>query len=165
MRYLVIYLPQLYFSVGCICVCLGPEASIDDEIRVMCQAVWLRSMLSRPASKESPAQMQSEHYYFLTLTGRLSLIYSELTLFSLKGHWEMVHESHGLMDKVFDPFVKGEHKHKSFHLLIFICCVFPKNFVLGIVSRCESCRVGHETNLTGLGWVEGGMENKNQLNC
>ncbi|XP_047427944.1 RUS1 family protein C16orf58 homolog [Mugil cephalus] len=64
---------------GCVCVCLGPEASVHDEIRAMCQAVWLSGMLSRPASKE-PKQ---------------------------KSPWEMVHESHKLMDGIFNPFLKG----------------------------------------------------------
>ncbi|XP_045891902.1 RUS1 family protein C16orf58 homolog isoform X2 [Micropterus dolomieu] len=67
---------------GCICVCLGPEASVHDEIRVMCQALWLSSMLSTPASRGLPTQQQ-------------------------QSHWEMVHESHKLMDKIFNPFLKG----------------------------------------------------------
>ncbi|XP_078125769.1 RUS family member 1 isoform X2 [Sander vitreus] len=67
---------------GCVCVCLGPEASVHDEIRAMCQAVWLSSMLSPPTSREHPAQQQ-------------------------QSNWEMVHESHKLMDTIFNPFLKG----------------------------------------------------------
>lgn len=67
---------------GCVCVCLGPEASVHDEIRVMCQAVWLSSMLSHPTARQPPAQQQQTH-------------------------WELVHESHKLMDTVFNPFLKG----------------------------------------------------------
>ncbi|KAK2833073.1 hypothetical protein Q5P01_016962 [Channa striata] len=37
---------------GCICVCLGPKASVHEEIRAMCQAVWLRSMLSHSTSNQ-----------------------------------------------------------------------------------------------------------------
>ncbi|XP_074512053.1 RUS family member 1 [Sebastes fasciatus] len=64
---------------GCVCVCLGPEASICDEIRAMCQAVWLSSKLSPPTSREAPTQ----------------------------SIWEMVQESHKLMDTIFNPFLKG----------------------------------------------------------
>ncbi|KAM9346557.1 RUS family member 1 isoform 1-T2 [Symphorus nematophorus] len=67
---------------GCVCVCLGPEASVHDEIRVMCQAVWLRSMLSSPTTREPHTQQQ-------------------------QSYWEMVHESHKLMDTIFNPFLKG----------------------------------------------------------
>ncbi|KAM7371909.1 hypothetical protein PAMP_009110 [Pampus punctatissimus] len=66
---------------GCICVCLGADASVQDEIRAMCQAVWLRCMLSPAASRESPKQNQ--------------------------GHWEMVHESHKIMETIFNQFLKG----------------------------------------------------------
>ncbi|XP_067332981.1 RUS1 family protein C16orf58 homolog isoform X2 [Channa argus] len=37
---------------GCVCVCLGPEASVHDEIRAMCQALWLQSMFSHSASNK-----------------------------------------------------------------------------------------------------------------
>ncbi|XP_040011996.1 RUS1 family protein C16orf58 homolog [Xiphias gladius] len=67
---------------GCICVCLGPEASVHDEIRAMCQAVWISSTLSPPTSTEPPTQQQ-------------------------QSNWEMVHESHKLMDTIFNPFLKG----------------------------------------------------------
>ncbi|KAM3597556.1 uncharacterized protein V6R79_006059 [Siganus canaliculatus] len=67
---------------GCVCVCLRPEASVCDEIRAMCQAVWLSSMLSQRTSSES-----------LTKPGQ--------------SHWEMVHESHTLMDTTFSQFLKG----------------------------------------------------------
>ncbi|XP_031718240.1 RUS family member 1 isoform X2 [Anarrhichthys ocellatus] len=64
---------------GCVCVCLGPEASVHDEIRAMCQAVWLSSKLSPPTSRDPPTQ----------------------------SNWEMVHESHKMMDTIFKPFLKG----------------------------------------------------------
>ncbi|KAA8585444.1 hypothetical protein FQN60_004138 [Etheostoma spectabile] len=67
---------------GCVCVCSGPEASVRDEIRAMCQAVWLSSMLSPPTSREHPTQQQ-------------------------QSNWEMVHESHKLMDTIFNPFLKS----------------------------------------------------------
>ncbi|KAG7497378.1 hypothetical protein JOB18_036590 [Solea senegalensis] len=62
---------------GRVCVCLGPEASVHDEIRAMCQAAWISSTLS-------------SH----TQQGK-------------QGHWETVHESHTLMDTIFSPFLKG----------------------------------------------------------
>ncbi|XP_059204803.1 RUS1 family protein C16orf58 homolog [Centropristis striata] len=61
---------------GCVCVCLGPEASVCDELRAMCQALWLSSMLNSPTKQQ-------------------------------QSHWEMVHESHKLMDTIFNPFIKG----------------------------------------------------------
>lgn len=64
---------------GCVCVCLGPEASVQDEIRAMCQALWLSNRLNTSTS------------------GRLNH----------HGHWEMVHESHKLMDVIFSEFLKG----------------------------------------------------------
>nr|XP_046270961.1 RUS1 family protein C16orf58 homolog [Scatophagus argus] len=67
---------------GCVCVCLAPEASVQDEIRAMCQAVWLSSMLSLPTSAEPAPQQQQRN-------------------------WIMVHESYKLMDTIFNPFLKG----------------------------------------------------------
>ncbi|XP_041813434.1 RUS1 family protein C16orf58 homolog [Chelmon rostratus] len=67
---------------GCVCVCLGPEASVHDEIRVMCQAVWLSRKLSHLTDGDPHAQQQ-------------------------QSHWELVHESHKLMDTIFNPFLKG----------------------------------------------------------
>lgn len=72
---------------GCVCVCLGPEASVRDEIRAMCQAVWLSNTLSPPTQ-----QQQSP--------------------------WEIVHESHKSMDKIFNPFLKGEHSRSCLNLPI-----------------------------------------------
>ncbi|XP_029365320.1 RUS family member 1 [Echeneis naucrates] len=67
---------------GCVCVCLGPAASVHDEIRAMCQAVWISSTMSPAASTEPSAQQQ-----------QIS--------------WAMVHESHKLMDTIFNNFFKG----------------------------------------------------------
>ncbi|XP_020501388.2 RUS1 family protein C16orf58 homolog [Labrus bergylta] len=67
---------------GCVCVCLRPEASVHDEIRAVCQAVWLSSKLITSTSRETLKQPK-------------------------QSHWEMVHESHKVMDTVFSPFLKG----------------------------------------------------------
>lgn len=64
---------------GCVYVCLAPEVPVHDEIRAMCQAIWLSSKLSTQTSRDQQR----------------------------KGHWEMVQESHKLMDTVFSPFLKG----------------------------------------------------------
>uniref|UniRef100_A0A3Q0RGE0 RUS family member 1 n=1 Tax=Amphilophus citrinellus TaxID=61819 RepID=A0A3Q0RGE0_AMPCI len=48
---------------GCVCVCLGPEVSVSDEIRAMCQAVLLSNMLNSSNSKEAASaapKQQSE---------------------------------------------------------------------------------------------------------
>uniref|UniRef100_A0A3P9D931 RUS family member 1 n=1 Tax=Maylandia zebra TaxID=106582 RepID=A0A3P9D931_9CICH len=73
----VIFKPPVFLA-GCVCVCLGPEASVSDEIRAMCQAVVL---------------------------GNITV---KLPLFFLEGHWEMVHKSHKLMDAIFNPLLKGD---------------------------------------------------------
>ncbi|XP_004552511.3 RUS family member 1 isoform X2 [Maylandia zebra] len=70
---------------GCVCVCLGPEASVSDEIRAMCQAVVLGNMLSSSNSREATGAAPKQQ----------------------KGHWEMVHKSHKLMDAIFNPLLKG----------------------------------------------------------
>ncbi|CAJ1076332.1 RUS1 family protein C16orf58 homolog [Xyrichtys novacula] len=66
---------------GCVCVCLGPEVSVHDEIRAMCQALWLSNNLSTQ-TRDSPTQQK-------------------------QSHWETVHESFNLMDTVFPTFIKG----------------------------------------------------------
>lgn len=48
----VIFKPPVFLA-GCVCVCLGPEASVSDEIRAMCQAVVLSNMLSSSNSREA----------------------------------------------------------------------------------------------------------------
>lgn len=59
-------LPTLNVSTGCVCVCLGPEASVQDEIRVMCQALWLRSRLgSQPLTGASAEQREFLPLLFL----------------------------------------------------------------------------------------------------
>ncbi|CAN9506007.1 unnamed protein product [Ophioblennius macclurei] len=58
---------------GCVCVCLGPEASVRDEIKAACQALWISSRLGQ-------LQQQSR--------------------------WEVVRDSHKLMDTVFSAFLK-----------------------------------------------------------
>lgn len=69
---------------GCVCVCLAPQVSVCDQIRAACQALCLVSLLTR--ENEAPTQ-----------------------LLALKGssHWEMVCNSHQLMDRVFETFLKG----------------------------------------------------------
>uniref|UniRef100_H3DBS7 RUS family member 1 n=1 Tax=Tetraodon nigroviridis TaxID=99883 RepID=H3DBS7_TETNG len=80
------------FLLGCVCVCLGPQASVQDEIQVMSQALWLRSRLSSRPPSEAPADHRElslmTHFYFS------------------KGHWELVHESHKAIGSIFSPFLK-----------------------------------------------------------
>uniref|UniRef100_A0A8C7DST9 RUS family member 1 n=1 Tax=Oncorhynchus kisutch TaxID=8019 RepID=A0A8C7DST9_ONCKI len=70
---------------GSVCVCLGPDASVCDEIRAVCQAVCLCTVL-HPVSPLEGALKQ------------LSMSHN---------HWELVHESHKLMDQIFHPFLKA----------------------------------------------------------
>ena len=49
---LIVYVVHLHpFSsrTGCVCVCLGPEASVCDEIWAMCQALCI-SVVLRPVA-------------------------------------------------------------------------------------------------------------------
>ncbi|KAK0153743.1 RUS1 family protein C16orf58 [Merluccius polli] len=70
---------------GCVCVCLAPRVSVCDQIRAVCQAICLSSLLSS-AENEAPEQ-----------------------LLKLKSpsHWDMVCNSHKLMDQMFETFLKG----------------------------------------------------------
>nr|XP_046187756.1 RUS1 family protein C16orf58 homolog isoform X1 [Oncorhynchus gorbuscha]XP_046187757.1 RUS1 family protein C16orf58 homolog isoform X1 [Oncorhynchus gorbuscha] len=72
---------------GSVCVCLGPDASVCDEIRAVCQAVCLCTVL-QPVSP---------------LEGALK----QLSMSQSNNHWELVHESHKLMDQIFQPFLKA----------------------------------------------------------
>lgn len=72
---------------GSVCVCLGPDASVCDEIRAVCQAVCLCAVL-HPVSP---------------LEGALK----QLSMSHSNNHWELVHESHKLMDQIFQPFLKA----------------------------------------------------------
>ncbi|XP_052347497.1 RUS1 family protein C16orf58 homolog [Oncorhynchus keta] len=72
---------------GSVCVCLGPDASVCDEIRAVCQAVCLCTVL-HPVSP---------------LEGALK----QLSMSQSNNHWELVHESHKLMDQIFQPFLKA----------------------------------------------------------
>lgn len=44
-------------ALGCVCVCLGSMASVHDEIRAMCQAAWISSVLT---DRKPIAQQHSE---------------------------------------------------------------------------------------------------------
>lgn len=43
--------------------------------------------------------------------GGYLVFYNTCFCFVLKGHWEIVHESHQLMDTTFNTFLRGEHTH------------------------------------------------------
>ncbi|XP_043955750.1 RUS1 family protein C16orf58 homolog [Gambusia affinis] len=64
---------------GCICVCLGTDASVRDEIRAMCQAACVSNILSCPTALKPTRQ----------------------------NLWEIVHESQKQMEAHFSPFLKG----------------------------------------------------------
>ncbi|XP_067089303.1 RUS1 family protein C16orf58 homolog [Osmerus mordax] len=74
---------------GCVCVCLGPEASVCDEIWAMCQALCISTVL-RPVAPLEGALKQ------------LAISHGEK-----KDHWDLVYESDKLMDQIFQPFLKG----------------------------------------------------------
>lgn len=72
---------------GCVCVCLGPKASVYDEIWAMCQAVCISTVL----------------YPVVPLDGSLK----KLAVLQSNNHWELVYESHKLIDEIFQPFLKS----------------------------------------------------------
>ncbi|KAL0993295.1 hypothetical protein UPYG_G00105790 [Umbra pygmaea] len=72
---------------GCVCVCLGPAASVCDEIRAVCQAVCLHTVLHPVSPLEGALQQLSTSHR--------------------NNDWELVYESHKLMDHIFPPFFKG----------------------------------------------------------
>jgi len=101
---------------------LGPEASVRDEIRAVCQAVWLSSMLNCPRKQQSeplPASFALKYWFECYIIKKACSLFLSQT----KGHWEMVHESHKLMDANFDPFLKGTLRQSSLDLQYnFIYC-------------------------------------------
>ncbi|KAG7459919.1 hypothetical protein MATL_G00215690 [Megalops atlanticus] len=72
---------------GSVCVCLGEDASAHDEIRAVCQAVCLSTVLLPPSPSE----------------GALKSLSAART----QGLWELVSESHKLIDQIFPSFLKG----------------------------------------------------------
>uniref|UniRef100_A0A8C6K765 RUS family member 1 n=1 Tax=Nothobranchius furzeri TaxID=105023 RepID=A0A8C6K765_NOTFU len=79
---------------GCVCVCLGAEASVHDEIRAVCQAVWVSDMLSCPVSKQTtnikPKQHGKSLLHFIYI-GHLFKCFMSLVCILLKvsGRWCM----------------------------------------------------------------------------
>ena len=52
----IIFLTFCLFFAGCVCVCLAPRVSVCDQIRAVCQAICLSSLLSS-AENEAPEQL------------------------------------------------------------------------------------------------------------
>ncbi|XP_057201806.1 RUS1 family protein C16orf58 homolog [Triplophysa rosa] len=69
---------------GSVCVCLGNDASVHDEIMAACQALCLRTVLHNDAS----------------LAGALN------QLSNTKDLWELVSKSHKMIDQIFRMFLK-----------------------------------------------------------
>lgn len=159
------------FRSGCICVCLGPEASVHDEIRVMCQALWLSSMLSTPASRGPPTQQQQSEplppfiFWLTTFIEVVSLFNTRHTFFSkVTGKWCM--RVTNWWTKFSIHFSKvSVHKNFLTYKSSSLSCEFLSIEKWFCSSRCGSCRMGHKTNSTGLGWMEGRVEIKKQLSC
>lgn len=74
---------NLYSSTGAVCVCLGPEASVQDEIRVMCQALWLRRMLSSQPSRGASAEQRMPLWLLISVHQQRSFFFSTLHFFLL----------------------------------------------------------------------------------
>ncbi|XP_067231106.1 RUS1 family protein C16orf58 homolog isoform X3 [Chanodichthys erythropterus] len=69
---------------GTVCVCLGSDASVHDEIMAACQALCLRNVLLNDSS----------------LGGALK------QLSNTKDPWELVSQSHKMIDQIFQTFLK-----------------------------------------------------------
>ncbi|KAI5097089.1 RUS1 family protein C16orf58-like isoform X1 [Silurus meridionalis] len=72
---------------GSVCVCLSADASARDEIMAACQAVCISTVLS-----SSPQHGALSH------------------LTRIRDSWELVSESHQLMERIFQPFFTGLEK-------------------------------------------------------
>ncbi|KAI4887702.1 hypothetical protein NFI96_025022 [Prochilodus magdalenae] len=69
---------------GSVCVCLAADASVGDEIRAACQAVCISAALQ----KSWPVRALGQ-------------------LCNTRDSWELVSESHKLVDRMFQPFLAG----------------------------------------------------------
>ncbi|XP_053473767.1 RUS1 family protein C16orf58 homolog [Ictalurus furcatus] len=72
---------------GSVCVCLSADAAVRDEIMAACQAVCVSAAL-----RSSPQHGALAH------------------LSEIRDSWEMVSESHKLMERIFLPFLTGLEK-------------------------------------------------------
>ncbi|MCJ8739018.1 hypothetical protein PDJAM_G00042300 [Pangasius djambal] len=72
---------------GSVCVCLSADASVRDEIMAACHAVCISTVLH-----SSPQHGALTH------------------LSEIRDSWELVSESHKLMDQIFQPFFTGLEK-------------------------------------------------------
>uniref|UniRef100_A0A8C1V0X1 Zgc:162613 n=1 Tax=Cyprinus carpio TaxID=7962 RepID=A0A8C1V0X1_CYPCA len=78
------HLWDAFFSPGTVCVCLGSDASVRDEIMAACQALCLRAVLHDDSS----------------LSGALK------QLSNTKDPWELVSQSHKMVNQIFQTFLK-----------------------------------------------------------
>ncbi|KAJ8250859.1 hypothetical protein GJAV_G00214030 [Gymnothorax javanicus] len=69
-----------------VCVCLAEDASVSDEILAACQALCVAAVLLPPSSASRLDELAAAH---------------------ARGPWDLVTESHKLMDKIFPPFLEG----------------------------------------------------------
>lgn len=77
---------------------------------MMCQALWLRSRLSSQALTGVSSERELLPLLFLFVNrGPFSVFFNITHFYFSKGHWELVHESHKVIDNIFSPFLKGEH--------------------------------------------------------
>ncbi|XP_066498533.1 RUS1 family protein C16orf58 homolog isoform X3 [Hoplias malabaricus] len=75
---------------GSVCVCLGADASVHDEIMAYSQAVCISTVLHTPPPRD----------------GELKHLYE------IKDSWELVSESHKLIDRIFQSFITGLERAK-----------------------------------------------------
>uniref|UniRef100_A0A4W4G751 RUS family member 1 n=1 Tax=Electrophorus electricus TaxID=8005 RepID=A0A4W4G751_ELEEL len=71
-------------SAGRVCVCLGTDASVHEEIMAACQALCLNTVLHLSPQSGALAQLSKT-----------------------KDPWELVSESQKLIDQMFQPFITG----------------------------------------------------------
>ncbi|XP_017570953.1 RUS1 family protein C16orf58 homolog [Pygocentrus nattereri] len=74
---------------GSVCVCLAADASVGDEIMAACQAVCISAVLHKPQPDGALRQ-----------------------LCNTRDSWELVSESHKLIDRIFQPFLTGIERAK-----------------------------------------------------
>ncbi|KAJ8402639.1 hypothetical protein AAFF_G00367220 [Aldrovandia affinis] len=72
---------------GSVCVCLGEDVSVCEEIKAACQAMCLCAVLHSPLPSDGA--------------------FKSLAAAHRQGPWELVTESHKLIDQIFPLFFKG----------------------------------------------------------
>uniref|UniRef100_A0A3B4DYG7 RUS family member 1 n=1 Tax=Pygocentrus nattereri TaxID=42514 RepID=A0A3B4DYG7_PYGNA len=84
-----------FYTPWSVCVCLAADASVGDEIMAACQAVCISAVLHKPQPDGALRQ-----------------------LCNTRDSWELVSESHKLIDRIFQPFLTERAKWQTDRTLL-----------------------------------------------